>query len=347
MAALIEGLPDAVALHCLARVPLNSHPAMRAVNRAWRSVLYSEEFFKLRDETGCSEEWLYVSARDPDNVWQAFDPDSQCWYTLPVLPSLVQHLSNFGTAALGGKLYVIGGGSDDVDPVTGDRGDIVATNEVWVYDPIGQVWHQRAPMRMARAQFACCVLDDHIVVAGGFTSTRQFVATAEIYDPATNRWEYIANLCQAMSSPCSGAVLEGKVYVIHKEVPLTQVFEASSNRWVVVDCFLSQGPMGVVNGDLYVIFNGIVSQEHTSAALKRTICSWPSWYRRVGFGVAGLAGELYVVGGVTLPRRGDLNLEPLNEVWICRVDGERPFWRQGLSMTVSKGTVVGCAVLKL
>ncbi|MCO5547132.1 hypothetical protein L7F22_000574 [Adiantum nelumboides] len=306
---------DAVALQCLARVPLSSHPSMRAVNRAWRSHLYSEEFFKLRDETGCSEEWLYVSARDPDKVWQAFDPSCDRWFTLPNLPSSVKHLSNFGTAALGGKIYVIGGGSDDVDPVTGDRGDIVATNDVWVYDPIHRVWKKQAPMLMARAQFACCVLDDCIVVAGGFTSTRQFIGTAEIYNPAADSWTSIADLCQTMKSPCSGAVLEG--------------------------------PMGMVNGDLYVIFNGIVSREHTVAALKRTICSWPSWYRRVGFGVAGLAGELYVVGGVTLPRQGDLNLEPLNEVWICRVDGERPFWRPGVAMTVSRGTVVGCVVLKL
>lgn len=347
MAALIEGLPDAVALQCLARVPLGSHPSMRAVNRAWRSLLYSEDFFKLRCETGCSEEWLYVSAREPDKVWQAFNPSFDCWYTLPILPSLVKHLSNFGTVALGGKIYVIGGGSDDVDPVTGDRGDIVATNEVWVYDPILRVWQQRAPMLMARAQFACCVLGNHIVVAGGFTTTRRFVATAEIYNPANDSWEFIADLCQPMNSPCSGVVLEGKVYVIHKEVPSTQVFEASENRWVVVDCFLKQSPMGVVNGDLYVIFNGILRTECTSAALKRTIWSWPSWYRRVGFGVARLGGELYVVGGMTLPRGNDLNLEPLNEVWICRMDGERPFWRSGMSMTASKGTVVGCVVLNL
>ncbi|KAH7443360.1 hypothetical protein KP509_02G031000 [Ceratopteris richardii] len=347
MAALIEGLPDAVALQILARVPLSCHPSMRAVNHAWRSHLYSEEFFKLREKIGSSEEWLYVSAREPDRLWQAFDPYSERWFSLPPLPSPVKYLSNFGTAALGGKIYVIGGGSDDVDLITGDRGGVAATNEVWVYDPIHREWQEKAPMLMARAQFACCVLDGCIVVAGGFTHTRQFIATAEIYDPHENTWKSIANLCQTMNSPCSGAVLEGKVYVIHKEVPLTQVYDASHNKWMVVDCFLSQGPMGTVNGELYVIFNGIVSREHTSPALKRTICSWPSWYRRVGFGVAGLKGELYVVGGVTLPRQGDHDLEPLQEVWICRVDGEWPCWRPGVSMTLSKGTVVGCVVLRL
>lgn len=347
MASLIDGLPDAVALQCLARVPLSSHPHMRAVNHSWRSILYSAELFKLREEIGSSEEWLYVSAYEPDKVWQAFDPSCNRWYTLPTLPSSIKHLSNFGTAALGGKLYVIGGGSDDVDPITGDRGGTVAANEVWVYDPVCMVWDQRAPMLMARAQFACCVLDKCIVVAGGFTTTRKFVATAEIYNPADDKWEPIADLCQTMNSPCSGVVLEGKVYVVHKEVPLTQVFEALENRWVVVDCFLSQGPMGVVNGELYVIFNGIVTREHKEPALRRTICSWPSWYRKVGFGVAGLGGELYVVGGVTLPRPGDLNLERLAEVWICKVDGERPFWRKGVSMTCSEGTILGCVVLRL
>eukprot|EP00249_Psilotum_nudum_P021971 c28322_g2_i1 orf=512-1555(+) len=347
MAVLIEGLPNAVALQCLARVPLYCYPNMRAVCRIWRTMLQSPELYELREKVGSAEEWLYVSAYEPDRVWQAYDPLSNRWTTLPPLPTDIKHLSNFGTAAVSSNLYVIGGGSDDVDPITADRDNIVATSEVWVYNAVHRTWNQKAPMLMARTRFACCVLGMHIIVAGGFTDTRDFAATAEMYDPAEDKWEPIAPLSRAISSPCSGVVLEGKVYVVHRELPMAQVYEASENRWDVVDCFWSQGPMGVVNGELYVLFDGIVMREHKEPALKVTICSSPFIFRRVGFGVAGLCGELYVVGGVTWPKSGDTNLEPLSEVWICRVDGERPFWHQGPSMTVSKGTILGCVVLKL
>ena len=120
MAAIIEGLPDAVSLQCLARVPLSSHPQMRSVNHSWRSLLYSKDLFKLRSEIGSSEPWLYVSARDPDKIWQTFNPNTNTWFSIPPLPSSIKNLSNFGTVSIEGKLYIIGGDDiDDVDPVSG------------------------------------------------------------------------------------------------------------------------------------------------------------------------------------------------------------------------------------
>jgi len=50
MFALIEELPDAVSLQCLARVPFTFHPQLQLVCRAWRSALCSVELFKAHDE---------------------------------------------------------------------------------------------------------------------------------------------------------------------------------------------------------------------------------------------------------------------------------------------------------
>ncbi|GAB4841607.1 hypothetical protein Ancab_022321 [Ancistrocladus abbreviatus] len=41
MSVLIEGLPDAVVLRCLARVPFHLYPKLELVSRSWRAALRS------------------------------------------------------------------------------------------------------------------------------------------------------------------------------------------------------------------------------------------------------------------------------------------------------------------
>ncbi|BBN09537.1 hypothetical protein MPTK1_4g20550 [Marchantia polymorpha subsp. ruderalis] len=345
--SLLEGLPDSVALQCLARVPLHYHPTLQAVSRSWRLAVHSSELFRTRKLAGIGEEWLYVSAYDPDGLWQAYDPLSDSWTTLPLLPSRIKHLTNFGTAAVDGKLYVIGGGSDDVDSQTGDHNATTATSEVWRYDPVTRKWEQRASMLTARSQFACCVLGDQIVVAGGFTNTRKSLASSEIYNPVENLWEPMAELSLVHNAACSGVVLEGKVHVVHKGYGLPQVYDAKENKWTRSDCEWSWGKMALVNQELYVVRHGFVTREQKQPPLRKLLCSWPDCLDRISFGVIGLGTDLYVIGGIMAPRPHALDIVSLYDVDICNVGDESPNWRKGASMTVSRGTVLGCAVLKL
>lgn len=103
--------------------------------------------------------------------------------------------------------------------------------------------------------------------------------------------------------------------------------------------------MAVVKGKLYVVRHGVVSRDYRSSPL----CAWPKCLNRVGFGVAGLGTDLYVVGGVIWP---PANQEPeyLDDVDICNVESRREenlVWRKGARMPLSKGTVFGCTVLQL
>ncbi|MDP1299123.1 F-box protein, partial [Klebsiella quasipneumoniae] len=66
MSALIEGLPDAVALRCLARVPFYLYTRLELVSRSWRAAVRSPELFKARKEVGSSEDLLCVCAFDPE-----------------------------------------------------------------------------------------------------------------------------------------------------------------------------------------------------------------------------------------------------------------------------------------
>ncbi|KAK9137394.1 hypothetical protein Sjap_007988 [Stephania japonica] len=347
MSGLIEGLPDAVALRCLARVPFCYHSDLKLVCRSWRAAFCSLDLFKARREVGALEDLLCVSAFEPENMWQVYNPANDLWMTLPVLPSDIRHLAHFGVVSILGKLFVLGGGSDAVDPLTGDNDGIFSTDEVWSYDPILRQWDRRASMLVPRAMFACCVLDGKIIVAGGFTNCRKSISKAEMYDPDKDVWIAIPDLHLTHNSACSGLVIGGKVHVLHKGLSTVQVLETTMTRWAVEDYGWLQGPMAVVHGELYVLSHGLIFKQNKEQRKKKLVASASEFQSRIGFGMIGLGEELYMIGGVIGPGRWNMDIKPLSDVDILTVGGERPIWRQVKSMTLCHGTVLGCTVLRI
>lgn len=353
MSGLIEVLPDAVALHCLARVPFYYHRNLRLVCRSWRAALCSPEVFRTRCEAGTSEELLCVLAFDPENVWQVYDPCRDHWLTLPVMPSQIRHLARFGVASVSGKLFVLGGGSDRVDPLTGDHDGIFATSEVWCYDPFHHGWSRRANMLVPRAMFACCSLNGKIVVAGGFTSFRKSISKAEIYDPDTDTWRPLPDLRHTHTSACSGFVIGGKIHVLHKGLSAVQILEDDGQQWSAEDFGWLQGPMAVVREELYVLNGGFILRQHKegghrdNALLDKLASSTPEFRSRIGFGMIGLGGDLYVVGGVIGPGPTNQSIKQLREVDVLPVSSKWPIWRQASPMTRCSGSILGCALLKI
>ncbi|KAF9622602.1 hypothetical protein IFM89_032501 [Coptis chinensis] len=308
MSGLIEGLPDAVALRCLARVPLYLHPNLQLVCRSWRGALHSREFFRSRREVGASEDLLCVCAFEPENLWQLYDPRRDLWMTVPVLPSDIRHLANFGVVSTAGKLFVLGGGSDAVDPLTGDHYGIFASNEVWSYDPLLRQWARRASMLVHRAMFACCVLDGKIVVAGGFTTCRKSISKAEAYDLEKDVWIAIPDLPHTHNSACSGVLINGKVHVLHK---------------------------------------GLSTVQNREQRKRKILASASDFKSRIGFAMIGLGDNLYVIGGVIGPGRWNLDIKPLSDVDVLTVGSERPTWRMVTPMTECHGSVLGCTMLRI
>ncbi|KAK9281965.1 hypothetical protein L1049_004874 [Liquidambar formosana] len=345
MSGLIEGLPDAVALRCLAWVPFYLHPKLELVSHSWRSALRSPELFKARQELGSSEDLLCVCAFEPENSWQLYDPLRDLWITLPVLPSRVRHLAHFGVVSTAGKLFVLGGCSDAVDPLTGDQDGSFATNEVWSYDPVIWQWAPCASMLVPRTMFACCVLNGKIVVAGGFTSCRKSISQAEIYDPEKDVWISIPDLHCTHNSACSGVVINGKVHVLHKGLSTVQVLENVRPGWTVSDCGWLQGPMAVVKGALFVMSHGIIFKQNGEA--RKVVVSASEFRRRIGFAMIGLGDEIYVIGGVIGPDRWNRDIKPLSDVDVLTIGSERPTWRQVAPMTRCRGTILGCTQLRI
>ncbi|KAE8668830.1 F-box/kelch-repeat protein SKIP30 [Hibiscus syriacus] len=315
---IIEGLPDAVALRCLARVPFYLYPKLELVSHSWRSAIRSPELLKARQEIGSAEELLCVCAFDPENLWQMYDPLRDLWITLPVLPSKVRHLAYFGVVSTGGKLFVLGGGSDDVDPLTGDQDGSFATDEVWSYDPVMRRWAQRASMILPRAMFACCVLKGKIIVAGGFTSCRKSISQAEMYDPEKDVWIPIPDLHRTHNSACTGLVIGGKCM--------------SCTRGYLKFKFWTMLALG---GQWRI----------TVKEVRKVVTSSSEFRRRIGFAMTGLRDEIYVIGGVIGPDRFNWDIQPMFDVDMLTVGGDRPVWRQAAPMTKCRGTIFGCTQL--
>ncbi|XP_022996118.1 F-box/kelch-repeat protein SKIP30-like [Cucurbita maxima] len=345
MSELIDRLPDAVALRCLARVPFHLYPQLELVSHSWQAAIHSAELYRVRQEIGSSEDLLCVCAFEPENLWQLYDPLRDLWMTIPVLPSKIRHLARFGAVSTAGKLFVLGGGSDSVDPLTGDQDRNFATNEVWSYDPVIRRWSQCASMLVPRAMFACCVLDGKIVVAGGFTSCRKSISQAEMYDPDKDAWIPLPDLHHTHHSACTGVVIGGKLHVLHKGLSTVQIFENTRPGWRVEDYGWLQGPMTVVQGSLYVMSHGHIFKHDGEA--KKVIISASEFRQRIGFAMMSLRDEIYVIGGDIGPDRLNWDVKPTSDVDILTTGGERPTWRRATSMTRCHGAIRGCAQLRI
>ncbi|GAA0159389.1 hypothetical protein Leryth_004074 [Lithospermum erythrorhizon] len=345
MSAIIEGLPDAVAIRCLARVPFYLHPKLELVSHSWRDAYRSGELYKARQEVNATEELLCVCAFEPDNLWQLYDPLRDIWITLPTFPSTIRRLAHFGVVSAAGNLYVLGGGSDDVDPITGDQDGSFSTDEVWSYDPVTRKWSLRASMIVPRAMFACCVLDGKIIVAGGFTNCRKSISKAEIYDPEKDVWSPIPDLPHTHNTACSGVVVGGKVHVLQKGYSSVQVLENIKQGWIVHDYNWPQGPKAVLRGELYVMYHGVICKLERNSC--RVIFTAHDFRKIIGCAITGLGDDIYVIGGVLGPDRLNWDIKLLSDIDVLTIGVERPVWRKLSPMTKCKGTVLGCTTLKI
>ncbi|CAB4300412.1 unnamed protein product [Prunus armeniaca] len=62
--SLISGLPDDIALFCLARVPRKYHTLQKCVSKKWRYLVCSEEWHSYCQKHKLDETWIYALCRD-------------------------------------------------------------------------------------------------------------------------------------------------------------------------------------------------------------------------------------------------------------------------------------------
>ena len=165
-------------------------------------------------------------------IWSAavYDPITNNWSPDP---SKMAPMNNIrirpGVAALGGKIYAVGGfrsggetsASTCTDGTTSDDCSWYYTSAE-VYDPIDNSWNYIASMGTLRAECGLAALGGKLYAVGGQTPSIpssngttgiELIATAsaEVYDPNTNSWSYIASM-NAPRAGLSVVALGGKLY---------------------------------------------------------------------------------------------------------------------------------------
>lgn len=122
------------------------------------------------------------------------------WREAAPLPNPRNHL---GGAALGGRVYAVGGqhlGDED----RGNQAD------VHVYDPAEDSWREVAPLPRARGHIHTSTLEKEgrLVVLGGVEQGGAAVSSVLEYDPAADRWQELSALPAPRQAAVAGRVGE-------------------------------------------------------------------------------------------------------------------------------------------
>ncbi|XP_042510394.1 F-box/kelch-repeat protein SKIP4 [Macadamia integrifolia] len=253
-APLICGLPDDIALFCLARVPRRYHMTLKCVSKRWRELVCSEEWYYYRQKHNLEETWIYALCRDKSDQIHCYvmDPNSsrEGWKLIQGLPPRCSKRKGMASEVLGKKFYLLGGCSWSED----------ATHDVYCYDASKNTWDEAASMSTARCYFACEALNGKFYAIGGVTSSSSDQCSWDTYDPSTTSGMTHMDP-NIFSDIQESVVLHGKIYIrgavstIFQHIPAL-VYEPTSSTWQHVDEDLVSGwhgPAVVVDDTLYVL----------------------------------------------------------------------------------------------
>jgi N-acetylneuraminic acid mutarotase len=150
------------------------------------------------------------------------------WTVLAAMPAPRQEVA---VAALGGRVWVIGGLGESAEPV----------DTVQSFDPADNAWETRAPLPVAVHHAAAAVVGDRLFVVGGFTGGRvRWTALETVYEfvPARGTWEARA----PMPTPRGGlavAVVGGRIHALGGSgadvTNAHEVYDPATNRWTTAN----------------------------------------------------------------------------------------------------------------
>ncbi|KAG2725196.1 hypothetical protein I3760_01G055600 [Carya illinoinensis] len=216
---LICGLPDDIALLCLARVPRKYHTLLKCVSKRWRDLVCSEKWHSYRQKHKLDETWVYALCRDKFDraCCYVLDPNSsrRCWKPIEGLPPRSVKRKGIGFEVLGKKVYLLGGCSWSED----------ATNEVYCYDASMSSWSDAAPLSTASGRWQhadadlvsgwrgpAVVLDGTLYVLDQSSGTRLIMWQKE-----TREWVPVGRLSPLLTRPPCQIVAVGKsIFVVGK-----------------------------------------------------------------------------------------------------------------------------------
>ncbi|KAL8500016.1 hypothetical protein ACS0TY_019852 [Phlomoides rotata] len=252
--SLIPGLPDDIALSCLARVPRKYHPVLNCVSKRWKELVSSEEWCSYRSKHQLEETWIYALCRDKSDqlCMYVLDPgqSKRVWKRIHGLPGSCLRRKGVGFEVLGKKVYLFGGCGWIED----------ATDEVYCYDASLNTWSTAGSLSTPRCFFVNEALNGKIYAIGGLGSDSSDPHSWDIYDSHSNSWSSHVDSTVLPDSDDS-VVFDGKIYIrcgitaVFRRV-YAVVYDPSSGTWEHADSDMAcnwRGPAVVIDGVLYVL----------------------------------------------------------------------------------------------
>ena len=170
------------------------------------------------------------------NAAQVYDPAADTWTPVAAMPT--RHDAHTATLLPDGTVLVAGGN------VASGASEAIVTNVVERYDPRTNRWSTAAPLAVTRlAHTATLLRDGRVLVAGGLSSGAQpgpirvptVSASAELYDPAADRWTPAASMTDQWRSECctqtASSLPDGRVLITGTYQPRAQVYDPAADRW--------------------------------------------------------------------------------------------------------------------
>ncbi|PJE95843.1 hypothetical protein CUT44_21590 [Streptomyces carminius] len=235
-------------------------------------------------------------------------PRGRGWRTLAPIGSGPRQ--EHGVAAVGDKVYVIGGIVPD------PAGGFATTGRVDVYDTRRGTWSQAAPLPVAMNHPNAAVVDGRLHVLGGLSGGVSWQALRDCFvlDPRTDRWERLPPMPAGTERGSAAmGVYRGRIHLAGG----MRVLEPT-------------GPGGLQDTV------GEVSSYDTATGRWETLPDLPQPRDHVGGAVVGTV--LYVVGGRD---RGQLNVRDTVYALDLR---HRRRWSERTPMPTARGGLAAAAV---
>ncbi|XP_077225715.1 SKP1 interacting partner 4 isoform X2 [Tasmannia lanceolata] len=248
---LISGLPDEIALLCLARVPRRYHHLLKCVSRRWRTLVCSEEWCSFRRKHSIEEAWIYALCTNSANQTCCYllDPLTRCWKRIQDIPTRCLKRKGMAFEAIGKKLYLLGGCGWLED----------RTNEVYCYDASTNTWAEAAPLSTARCYFQCTALNEELYTVGGIGLGTNELSSWDTYNPNSNSWtsHKDPNIFPEVEESLA---LDGQIYIRGGSSitpPRAVFYDSTVKIWQPVDnsemVWNWRGPAVAVDGRMYVL----------------------------------------------------------------------------------------------
>ncbi|XP_073010478.1 F-box/kelch-repeat protein At1g74510-like [Typha latifolia] len=247
--SLINQIGRDNSISCLLRCSRSDYDALACVNKSFRSLVRSGELYKLRRWLGIAEHWVYFSCNVLE--WEAYDPYSGRWITLPKMPHNECFMSSDKESlAVGAELLVFG--------------KEILSHVVLRYSILTNSWSPGIEMKTPRCLFGSASLGEKAFVAGGIDAYGNILRSAELYNSETETWVTLPSM-NVPRKKCSGVLMDGKFYVIGGMASNTELlncgeeFDPEKGTWRVIPNMSSglNGASGapplvaVVNNELY------------------------------------------------------------------------------------------------